>query len=49
MKELSVEQLEWLIGLAEERVRDMVESPEKVMLNETIAQLREERLRAKGA
>lgn len=49
MNEMTVEQLEWLITLTEERVREMVESPEKKMLKETISTLREARLKAKGA
>lgn len=48
MKELSVEQLEWLITLTEERAREMVESPERDMLKETADMLREARVEAKN-
>ena len=46
MKEFTVEQLEWLITLTEERVRQMVESPERTMLEQTATDLREERVKA---
>lgn len=49
MKDLTVEQLEWLITLTEERAREMVESPEKEMLKKTANQLRELRVEAKEA
>lgn len=48
MKEMSVEQLEWLISLAEDRAREMVESPEKTMLKQTVTLLNEARLEAKN-
>jgi hypothetical protein len=49
MKELSVEQLEWLITLTEERVREMVDSPERTMLQDTAKELRAAWVEAKGA
>jgi hypothetical protein len=49
MKEFTVEQLEWLITLTEERAREMVESPEKEMLKKTAGQLREQWVAAKEA
>lgn len=49
MENMSVEQLEWLITLTEERVREMVESPEREMLKKTAGQLREQWVKAKEA
>jgi hypothetical protein len=49
MKEFTVEQLEWLITLTEERIRQMVESPERAMLEETAADLRAERVKVLDA
>jgi hypothetical protein len=46
MKEMSVEKLEWLITLTEDRVREMNDSPEKSMLKEMIGELREARQKA---
>lgn len=49
MKDMTVEQLEWLITLTEDRAREMIDSPEKEMLKKTAEQLRKARLEAKGA
>jgi len=48
MKDLTVEQLEWLITLTEERTREMVDSPERDMLKETADTLRAARVEAKN-
>ena len=40
MKEMTVEQLEWLITITEDRVREMNDSPEKDLLKKTIGDLR---------
>lgn len=40
MKDMTVEQLEWLITITEDRVREMNDSPEKDLLKKTIGDLR---------
>lgn len=49
MKDLTVEQLEWLITLTEDRVREMIDSPERTMLEQTAKDLRAARTAAKEA
>lgn len=46
MKDMTVEQLEWLITITEDRVREMNDSPEKDLLKKTISDLREARQKA---